>query len=145
MNTQTNITTFRLSKVFGAIVLGGLLSSCAMMEAQQAKDTEQLLAAAGFKMKLADTPAKMAHLKTLTQHKIVPHQKDGAVYYIYADATNCQCFYWGQDQSYQNFMQLQEQQNIANEDRMTAEMNQEEYMDWDTMGYGMGGDGMGFY
>ena len=145
MNTQTNITRFRLSRVFGAIALGGLLSSCAMMEAQQTKDTEQLLTAAGFKMKLADTPAKMAHLKTLTQHKIVPHQKDGVVYYIYADAATCQCFYWGWDQSYQNFMQLQVQQNIVDEERMTAEMNEEEYMNWDMMGYGMGGDGMGFY
>jgi hypothetical protein len=144
MNTQTTITRLYLLRAFAAIVLGGLLSSCAMMEAQEAKDTEQLLAAAGFKMKLADTPAKMAHLKTLTQHKIVAHQKDGAVYYIYADATTCQCFYWGKDQSYQNFMQLQEQQNIANEERMTAEMNEQEYMDWDTMGYDMGGDGMGF-
>ena len=135
----------RLLKVFSAIMLGGFLSSCAMMEAQQTKDTEQLLTAAGFKMKLADTPAKMAHLKTLSQHKIVPHQKNGAVYYIYADAANCQCFFWGQEQSYQNFMLLQVQQNIANEERMTAEMNQDEYMDWNTMGYGMGGDGMGFY
>ena len=135
----------RFSKAFAAIMLGGFLTSCAMLEAQQAKDTEQLLNAAGFKMKLADTPAKMAHLKTLTQNKIVPHQKDGMVYYIYADAANCQCFFWGQDQSYQNFMLLQQQQNIADEDRMTAEMNQEEYMDWNTMGYGMGGDGMGFY
>ena len=145
MNTQTKMTKLNLLRAFGAIMLGGFLSSCAMMEAQKAKDTEQLLAAAGFKMKLADTPAKMAHLKTLTQYKIVPHQKDGTVYYIYADAANCQCFYWGLDQSYQNFMQLQQQQDIANEERMTAEMNQQEYMDWDTMGYGMGGDGMGFY
>jgi hypothetical protein len=144
MNTQTNKTLFRFLRVFGAIVLSGFLSSCAMMEAQQAEDTEHLLAEAGFKMKLADTPAKIAHLKTLTQHKLVPHQKDGAVYYIYADATTCQCFYWGRDQSYRNFLQLQEQQNIANEDRMTAEMDQEEYIDWDMMGYGMGGDGMGF-
>ena len=144
MNTQTNINAFRLSRVFGVIVLFGLISSCAMMEAQQAKDTEQLLTEAGFKMKLADTPAKMAHLKTLSQHKIVAHQKDGTVYYIYADATDCQCFYWGQDQSYRNFLQLQEQRNIANEERMTAEMNQGEYIDWDTMGYDMGGNGMGF-
>ena len=145
MNTETHQTTFNFSKIFGAIVLSGFLSSCAMMEAQQAKDTEQLLAAAGFKMKLADTPTKLAHLKTLTQHKIVPHEKDGTVYYIYADATTCQCFYWGQDQSYRNFMQLQEQQNIADEDRMTAEMNEQEYLDWNMMGYSMGGDGMGFY
>ena len=145
MNTQTNINAFRLSWILGVFVLAGLLSSCAMMSAQKAKDTEQLLAAAGFNMTLANTPAKMAHLKTLTQNKIVPHQKDGAVYYIYADATNCQCFYWGQAQAYQKFQQLQVQQNLADEDRMTAEMNEEEFMDWDTMGYGMGGDGMGFY
>lgn len=144
MNTQTNITELRLSRAFSAIVLAGLLTSCAMMKAQQTKDTEQLLAEAGFKMKLADTPAKMAHLKTLTQHKLVAHQKDGTVYYVYADATTCQCFYWGQDQSYRTFLQLQEQQNIANEERMTAEMNEQEYIDWDTMGYDMGGDGMGF-
>ncbi|MFZ2169782.1 MAG: hypothetical protein WAW61_09115 [Methylococcaceae bacterium] len=145
MNTQPNITIFRQSGFFGAIVLGGLLSSCAMMEAQETKDTEQLLSAAGFKIKLADTPAKLAHLKTLTQHKLAAHQKDGAVYYIYADATTCQCFYWGQDDSYQSFMQLQQQQDIANEEQMTAEMNEEEFLNWDIMGYGMGGDGMGFY
>jgi len=145
MNTLIKTTTLRLSKVLGAMVLGGLLASCATMSAQKAKDTEQLLVAAGFKMTLADTPVKMAHLKTLTQNKIVPHQKDGAAYYIYADATNCQCFYWGQAQAYQKFQQLQAQQNIAAEDRMSAEMNEQEEMDWNTMGYGMGGDGMGFY
>ena len=136
---------FPFSKTLGAITLSGLLSSCAMMQAEQAQDTEQLLAAAGFKMVLANTPAKMNHLKTLTQYKIVPQQKDGATLYIYADAANCQCFYWGSDQSYQAFMLLQDQRNIADEDRMTAEMNENEYMEWDTMGYGMGGYGMGFY
>jgi phosphatidylglycerophosphatase A len=115
-----------------------------MLQAQQTEDTEQFLAEAGFKMKLADTPAKMAHLKTLSQYKLVPHQKDGVAYYIYADAATCQCFFWGRDQSYQNFLQLQDQQNIANDERMTAEMNEQEYLDWDMMGYDMGGNGMGF-
>lgn len=95
MNLLAKIPMSVLMKVFVAIVIGGFLSSCAMMKAQQSKETEQLLVTAGFKMKLADTPEKMAHLKTLTQYKIVAHQKDGKAYYIYADATNCQCFYWG--------------------------------------------------
>jgi archaellum component FlaG (FlaF/FlaG flagellin family) len=137
------ITT--LSKILGATTLSALLSSCAMMQASEAQDTEQLLAAAGFKMVIANTPEKMAHLKTLTQYKIVPYQKDGGNHYIYADAANCQCFYWGQDDDYQAFMILQEQKNIADEDRMSAEMNQNQYLEWDTMGYGMGGYGMGFY
>ena len=144
MKTQVIISRSLLTKFFAAIVICTLLSSCAMLETQQIKDTEQLLVEAGFKMKLANTPAKLAHLKTLSQHKIVPHQKDGAVYYIYADATNCQCFYWGQESSYRNFLLLQEQRNIANEERMTAEMNEQEYLDWETMGYDMGGNGWGF-
>jgi hypothetical protein len=108
MNTQTNITIFRLSMVLGAFVLGGLLFSCAMIDVQQTEDIEQLLVAAGFKEKLADTPAKMVNLKKMPQHKLITRQKDGAVYYIYADATTCQCFYLGQDQSYRSFLQLQE-------------------------------------
>ena len=30
------------------------------------------------------------------------------------------------------------------DERMTAEMNEQEYLDWDMMGYDMGGNGMGF-
>lgn len=144
MKTNNNFTLLLILKIIAAVVLGGLLCSCAMLKAQQTKDTEQLLTEAGFKMKLADTPAKMAHLRTLSQNKIMAHQKDGSVYYIYADAANCQCFYWGKEQSYRNFLLLQEQQNIANEERMEAEMNEQEYLDWDTMGYDMAGNGMGF-
>lgn len=143
-NIKINITPFFISRIFAVIFLGGLLSSCAMMKAQQTKDTEQLLAAAGFKMKPADTPAKMAHLKTLTQHKIVAHQKDGTIYYIYADASDCQCFYWGQEQSYQNLLHIQEQRKIDHENRVAAEMKEQEYLDWNTMGYDMAGNGMGF-
>jgi hypothetical protein len=144
MNQQAKISISVLSKVFIVIVIGGILSSCAMIKAQKLEDTEQLLVLAGFKMKLADTPAKMAHLKTLTQQKIVAHQKDGKVYYIYADATNCQCFYWGQEQSYQHFLQLQDQQNIAQEERITTQVEEQQNLDWETMGYDMAGTGMGF-
>ena len=134
---------FRLSNVSGAIILGILLSSCATMQAQQTKDTENLLSTAGFKMTLANSPVKMDHLKTLTQNKVVAHTKDGVVYYTYADATNCQCFYVGSEKSYQSFLKLQVQQNLAAEDRMSAQMDSEETLNWDTMGYGMSGDSMG--
>ena len=109
------------------------------------KRYREAIAAAGFKMKLADTPAKMAHLETLSQNKIMAHEKDGSVYYIYADVSNCQCFYWGREKAYQSFLQLQAQQNIANEERMEAEMNEQEYlwtgtrwdMTWQEMVWGL--------
>ena len=69
------------------------LVACAGMEAEKAVKTEELLAAAGFQLKLADTPDQMAHVQTLTQHQLVPHQKDGKVYYVYADAITCKCLY----------------------------------------------------
>ena len=122
-------------------ILSGFLMSCAAITAQNAEDKEQLLAAAGFKMQLADTPEKLAHLKTLTQQKIVTHEKDGKNYYVYADATTCQCLYIGQDSNYQNFQQLQIQKNIAQEQQMSAEMNDDGAMNWGMWGpgYGMGG------
>jgi hypothetical protein len=64
--------------------------------------TEQLLAAAGFQQKVADTPAKLAHLETLTPaRKLVTHQRDGHLYYVYADPETCKCLYVGTAAQYQ--------------------------------------------
>ncbi len=136
-----NTITLRLLKGFNIALACALLNACAAMKAEEATSKEQLLAAAGFKMQLANTPERLAHLKTLTQQKIVVHQKDGINYYVYADATTCQCIYIGQDANYQKFQQLQVQQNIAQEQQMTAEMNEDSAMNWGMWGpgYGMGG------
>jgi hypothetical protein len=137
---NNNLTIYsRLLKGVSIALLGGLLFACAAIKAQNAEDTEQLLAAAGFTMKLADTPEKLNHLKTLQQQKIIMREKDGIIYYLYADATTCQCLYIGQQASYQKFQQLQIQQNIAQDQQMTAEMNEDSAMDWGMWGYGMGG------
>ncbi len=64
--------------------------------------TEQQLAAAGFEKKVADTPAKLAHLGTLTPaRKLVPHRRDGRLYYVYADPVVCNCLYVGTAAQYQ--------------------------------------------
>ena len=88
-----NTMTLRLLKGVSIALVSILLTACAAMKAEEATSKEQLLAAAGFKMQSADTPEKLAHLKTLTQQKIVVHEKDGINYYVYADATTCQCVY----------------------------------------------------
>jgi hypothetical protein len=64
--------------------------------------TEQLLAAAGFQKKVADSPAKLAHLETLTPaRKLVTHRRDGHLYYVYADPETCKCLYVGTAAQYQ--------------------------------------------
>jgi len=108
-------------------VLSIALAGCAAMEKSEATNTEQLLAAAGFKMKLADTPERLAHLKTLTQRKVVPHDRNGKMYYVYADAADCQCLYAGNQEAYQRFENLAVKQNIA-------QMNEAASMDWGMWG-----------
>jgi len=119
------------------IVLAGLalgLSACAAIQNQNAMDTERLLAASGFQMRLADTPDKLDHLKTLTQRKLVPHQHQGKLYYVYADAAACQCIYIGNEQAYQRYQKLALQKEIAEEQRMAAEMNANASMNWGLWG-----------
>jgi len=118
-------------------VLAGLaffLPACAAIQNQNAMDTERLLAASGFQMRLADTPEKLEHLKTLTQRKPVPHEKDGKVYYVYADAAYCQCLYIGNEKAYQRYQKLALQKEIAEEQRMAAEMNANASMNWGLWG-----------
>ena len=116
-----------LKSIAAIMVLGIALAGCAAIEKSEATDTEQLLAAAGFKMKLADTPEKIAHLKTLTQLKVVPHDRNGKMYYVYADAADCQCLYAGNQEAYQRYENLAVKQNIA-------QMNEAASMDWGMWG-----------
>jgi len=74
-------------------VLGITLAGCASMRTKKVIKTEDLLTKAGFQMRLADTPEKLAHLKTLPQRKIVRHQRNGNFRYVYADTTSCKCLY----------------------------------------------------
>ena len=111
-----------------ALVAGSgiFLPGCGMA----VKDTEQMLSAAGFTMKVADTPEKLAHLKTLTQHKLIHHTHDGKLYFVYADATVAKALFVGDEKAYQSFQKLQFQQNIADQNTMTAMENREALMNW---------------
>ncbi|MGE3871040.1 MAG: hypothetical protein AB7F51_16195 [Pseudorhodoplanes sp.] len=46
---------------------------------------------AGFIMREADTPQKMARLKTIPPRKFVARSKNGVRYYVYADPDYCKC------------------------------------------------------
>ena len=51
--------------LLGTLGLILLLDGCAAMQREEGQSTENLLAAAGFKMKLADTVEKRDHLKMM--------------------------------------------------------------------------------
>jgi hypothetical protein len=68
--------------------------------------TEQLLAATGFEMKLADTPEKLANLSTLTPRRtLIPQERDDRLFYVYADPDLCKCLYVGTSSQYERALQ----------------------------------------
>ena len=123
-----------LTKTFGAAVVAVAITGCASITNQSAMDTERRLSAAGFQMKLADTPEKMARLKTMTERKVVATTMDGETVFAYADPTTCKCVYVGSEKNYQAYQRLSIQQNIANEQRATAEASEANEMNWNAWG-----------
>ena len=111
------------------------LSGCTTL-AEKAQKTEQTLAASGFQVKLGTTPEQLAHIQAQTQMQLVPHEKDGSIYYVYADAQNCRCLYWGNEQAYQRYQQFALEKEIADEQRQAAAMNQSASMNWGMWGAG---------
>ena len=112
---------------FRSALLGaGLLSlavttGCTMIEHQQAKSTEQLLAAGGFSIKAADTPEKLAALERMKQRKLLRRKgPDGNPQFLFADAQFCRCLYVGDEAAYQNFQRLAVEQQIADDNKEAA-------------------------
>ena len=106
-----------------AAALGIVSAGCAANRAQTAMNTERMLHAAGFQVKIADTPEKLKMLKGLAQRKIVPHPRDGEMYYLYADAASCQCLYMGTADAYQRYIEFKVGQGIAEDNRKAAQAN----------------------
>ena len=106
------------------------LAGCAMNRNQKAVEMKRLLAASGFKMRVADTESKLAQLKELPQRKLVAQTWDGKVTYVYVDASNCKCAYVGDEEAYKSFQDLALQRQISEEDRRAAERNEPAGMDW---------------
>ena len=83
--------------------------------------TQLDLGSCGFTWKIADTPEKMKQLEALPQRQIVPHQKDGKIYYIYADARDCKCVYIGDEKAYQQYKQFVADKRMDRKDDIAAE------------------------
>lgn len=97
-----------------------LVAGCSSIENSNAVTTERELAAAGFQMQMANTPERLAHLKTLPQRKLFPTRKDDNLVYVYADATSCECIYAGSETDYQEYQRISLRQEAVDENRMTA-------------------------
>ena len=124
-------TLTRLALVAVAV---SLLPACTYIKREDADKVESTLAAAGFKMKVADTPERLAKLQALPVRKIFTKQRDGEPIYLYADAEFCKCLYAGRQEQYDTYRRMAMEQQIAQEQVQAAEMNENAAMDWGMWG-----------
>ncbi len=112
------------------------VSACATPQ-QRAENRENLLAASGFTVQPANTPERVASLRSLPANKLVQRTRGGTVGYVYADPLVCACLYVGDQAAYGRYRQEVFQRRLADEQSMTAQMNQTAWDDgpWGPMGY----------
>jgi len=123
--TMKKVATL-LSMIGGASLLAVVVGCATTMR------TEDLLSAAGFKIVPASTPELQARLKAIPAHKVTMVQRDGKEYFVYPDVTQ-NVLYVGQNAQYQQYQQLREQNQLAQEQLNAAELNAD-WGAWETWG-----------
>ena len=98
-----------------------VLSACGGVQQRETLSYERTLSAAGFQMRLADTPEKMAQLEKLPQHRMLTQAHDGQKLFLYADAEDCRCLYAGTQRAYDAFNKIVAQQDVADQAHDAAE------------------------
>jgi hypothetical protein len=105
--------------------ISGTALSCAAIERSEARSTEDLLAAAGFRQLPADTPQRIDVLSSMKPRTLTTVVRDGSLHFVYPDPTNCNCLYVGTQSNYDEYKRLALQQEIADEQVMAAEDEQD--------------------
>lgn len=105
-------------------------TGCASMEAP---NTEALLSASGFVTKTPSTPKQEAFYSALPPFDLQRKVVKGQTVYAYADKKN-DVIYFGTQQAYQKYQQLSLKQQIAEENLMASEMDEDAALDWNSWG-----------
>lgn len=116
---------------------GFVLTGCAT-PAQRAQNQENMLAAAGFVQRPANTPQRRQALATLPPDQIVRTVHGDKVVYLFADPVVCDCLYIGDQQAWAKYQSQQLQLQVANERLQAAQMNQAAAMNWNWGPWGPG-------
>ena len=122
-----NRSTFKSSR-FIALAAGVALLAAAGCQTT-AMETERTLAAAGFQMKMADTPQRLAKIESLPQRKLTRVPFQGENRFVYADAKYCKCLYAGTEEAYDRYQNIAIKKVIA-EEQMDASMNSDGWGPW---------------
>ncbi len=118
-------------------VSASCLVACATQQSMT-QNTEQMLAAAGFIQKPADTPRRQQHLAALPPYRVLSQRVHIAgtetMGFIYADPQFCHCVFVGNADAYSKFQQLAFQQHLENQQIAAEEMAEEDTFGWGDWG-----------
>jgi hypothetical protein len=109
-----------------AVAAAILLTGCASMTSA---NTESLLSAAGFLVRAPQTPKQQQIYAALPPYQVQRATVNGKVFYVYKDE-KAGVAYVGREPQYQRYQQLAVQQQIAQNQIMAAEMEQQAALDW---------------
>lgn len=119
---------------WGLLLITAMLIGCAGIKARGVQARENDLSAAGFLIKPANTPERLAMLQRLPANKLISRVNADDVHYVYADPVVCNCLYVGNQQAYQAFQQHEQNQRLADEQRMTADSYTDAAWNWNAWG-----------
>ena len=128
----------RIGTTLAALGLCVAVAACQNPQ-QKVAGKEDQMTAAGFKFVPANTPQRQANFKLLPPHKFSRQIRDGRLFYVYPDPTVCVCLYVGDQKAYATYRQNVFQQNLADEQAMTAETMAMNDWDWGPWGGWPGG------
>jgi hypothetical protein len=98
------------------------------------QNKEDSLAAAGFILRPANTPERVAMLKRLPPNHFVRREHGDAVHYVYADPIVCSCLYVGTQQAYSQYLRDRQQKQIADEQQLSAQEYSDAAWNWGAWG-----------
>jgi len=116
----------RIRTTVASLIASVVLSACAA----QVQNKEDMLAAAGFTLVPANTPQRQVSLAALPPHKFVRQSRNNTVIFTYADPTICNCLYVGNQTAYDRYRSEVFAKNLANEQQMTAQINEMNWAPW---------------
>jgi hypothetical protein len=119
-------------------VTWALASAGCVSEQSRVQETEQMLAAAGFVEKPANTPDRQNQLAALPPYMLQSqqiHAGNAETYgYAYADPQYCRCIFVGDARAFQRYQQIAIEKKIADERMRAAEMAENAAFDWNIWG-----------
>jgi DNA-binding MarR family transcriptional regulator len=117
-----------------ASLLGLILLSACQSTPPDVAAHEDKLAAAGFVMRIADTPERRSMLSRLPIDQFVIRQSGNTIHYVYADPLVCGCLYVGTEQAFAQYQQNQRLANLANQEQLIAQMYEDPAWSWGAWG-----------